>query len=82
MNAIDNACHATASVWYEAKGSGDTFCVKCLKRYVGELGHEKDIAQGRPENAAKDAAIKVARDVGNEATFRTTPKTSQGSSGM
>ncbi|CAK0899784.1 unnamed protein product, partial [Prorocentrum cordatum] len=67
MNAINSAYHAAASVWCEAKGSGDTFVVKCLQRYVEKLGREKAIAQCGPENAAKDAAIKVARDVGNKA---------------
>ena len=79
MNAIDNVYHCTASVWCEAKGGGDLFLLKCLKRYVEKLGVEKVIAQCDPENAAKDAAIKVARGIGNSATCRFTPKASRGS---
>ncbi|CAK0853235.1 unnamed protein product, partial [Prorocentrum cordatum] len=82
MNAIDNVYHSTASVWCEAKGGGDLFLLKCLKRYVEKLGFEKVIIQCDPENAAKDVAAKVARDIGNNATFRYTPKTSKGSNGM
>ena len=53
--------------------------MKALERYVEKLGFEKVIVQRDPDNAAKDAADKVARDIGNNATFRFTPKTSKGS---
>ncbi|CAK0857324.1 unnamed protein product [Prorocentrum cordatum] len=78
MNAIDNVYHSTASAWCEAKGGGYLFLLKCLKRYVEKLGFEKVIIQCDPENAAKDVAAKVARDIGNNATFRYTPTTSKG----
>ncbi|CAK0802014.1 unnamed protein product, partial [Prorocentrum cordatum] len=79
---IDNVYHATASVWCVAKGSRDMFVVKCLRRYVEKLGHEKVTVQCDPENAAKDVAIKVSRGVGKKASFRTAPKTSKGSGGV
>eukprot|EP00959_Pyramimonas_sp_CCMP1952_P204391 4274453-Pyramimonas_sp.AAC.1 len=63
MNAIDNAYHATASIWREAKGGGYLFVLTSLKRYVQRLGFEKVIIQCDPENAAKDASVKVATDL-------------------
>ncbi|CAK0837226.1 unnamed protein product [Prorocentrum cordatum] len=82
MHAIDHVYHCAASVWREAQGGGDLFLLKCLKRYVEKLGLEKVIIQCDPENAAKDAAVKVASDIGSNARFRFTLKTSKGSKGM
>ncbi|CAK0788319.1 unnamed protein product, partial [Prorocentrum cordatum] len=72
MNAIDNAYDATASIWCEAKGGGDLFVIKSLKRHV--------IFQRDPANAAaRDAAAKVATDL--KMNSRSTPKASKGSNG-
>ena len=82
MNAIDNVYHCTASVWCEAKGGGDLYLMKVLKRYIQRLGFEKVTIQCDPENAAKDVALKLSIEIGNNATFRYTPKASKGSNGM
>ena len=58
------------------------FALTCLKRCVEKFGFGKVNAQCDPENAAKDAVIKVARGIGNSATPRFAPKTSKGSNGM
>jgi hypothetical protein len=64
-NAIDNAGHQTPSVWCDSKGGSDTHQLEHLKRHVEPLGHSKGITQGDPENAAKDVAMRVAREIPN-----------------
>eukprot|EP00959_Pyramimonas_sp_CCMP1952_P164531 3439628-Pyramimonas_sp.AAC.1 len=55
------------------------------RRSVEELSScgSRSSGEGRrdPENAAKDAAIKLARGIGSNATFRLMPRMSKGSSG-
>ena len=81
-NAMDNVHRKTVSICCARKSGCDQFTTRCLQPYAESLGFEKVTIPCDPENAAKDDAMRVMRDIPNEpkkqlcVTFRTNPRSS------
>ena len=72
LNAIDNVCHRTPSIWCNLKGG------RMAQALLGAAGVRKPIIQHYKENSANDVAMTVARGIPN-CTIRTSPQASKGS---